>query len=478
MIATDLKKSIYLSAFQGKLSHSNNTDSNVNDLLDSIIKNKNIDNKEIKKRKIKTNTNEVVPYDIPDNWSWIKLGFLSDVIRGLTFSVSYKTPADNTVLVLRGGNIDSKTEELIYNDNIYVDQSIPSNNQYLQNGDTLIVASSGTKTSVGKSAFIDDINDQISFGGFMMVVRPYKEIVNPKYISYHIKMYRNKIISDTNGYISNITNEILNNLLIPVPPIEEQNRIVEKVESALIELSELSKLEEKLSFIKSKFPIDLRYSIIEDAIHGKLIKNNPQLQKIVEDNFNQIPYDIPDNWSWVKIDNVLDIQTGLGYKKSDQCSMENGELRVLRGGNINSNYEYLLKDDDVFVRNIDKYTKLEIGDILTPSVTSMEQIGKVAYIDKELNKVTAGGFVYIIRSKDFNILNPKFALYFISSKFHKDMCKPNIHKSGQAFYNLKKSGLIEQPIPIPPIEEQNRIVDKLEKLLPLCTDIDNMVNNK
>jgi len=56
------------------------------------------------------------------------------------------------------------------------------------------------------------------------------------------------------------------------------------------------------------------------------------------------------------------------------------------------------------------------------------------------------------------------------------MCKPNIHKSGQAFYNLKKSGLINQPIPIPPIEEQKRIVAKIEQLLPLCNDIEKLVN--
>ena len=155
------------------------------------------------------------------------------MIRGLTFSSSYKEQNENTILVLRGGNIDSKTEQLIFDDNIYVDKSIPNTNQYLCSGDTLIVASSGTKTSVGKSAYISEIDDNISFGGFMMVVRPYSEIANPKYISYQIKMYRNKIINDTNGYISNITNEILNNLMIPLPPIEEQQRIVEKLEQLL-----------------------------------------------------------------------------------------------------------------------------------------------------------------------------------------------------------------------------------------------------
>ena len=186
-------------------------------------------------------------------------------------------------------------------------------------------------------------------------------------------------------------------------------------------------------------------------------------------------YEIPSNWSWVSLNDVFNIQTGLGYKKTDQCTEKDGELRVLRGGNINNNYEYELKPDDVFVKNIDVYTELKIGDILTPSVTSMEQMGKVAYIDKLLPNVTAGGFVYIIRCKDIDVLNPKFALYFLSSKFHKEMCKPNINKSGQAFYNLKKSGLVEQPMPIPPIEEQKRIVDKLDEIINLCNEINNLI---
>ena len=82
-------------------------------------------------------------------------------------------------------------------------------------------------------------------------------------------------------------------------------------------------------------------------------------------------------------------------------------------------------------------------------------------------KVTAGGFVYIIRCLDSSIIDPKYLMYFIASAFNKEQCKPNIHKSGQAFYNLKKSGFIEQPICVPPLAEQKRIVAKIEELLPL-----------
>ena len=129
-------------------------------MLEKILADKKIDKKEIKKRKI--NDEYIEQYNIPSTWKWTKLGFLCDVIRGLTFSTSYSKQEKDTILVLRGGNIDSKTEELLYDDNIYVKSTIPNDNQYLQIGDTLIVASSGTKTSVGKSAYIHSIGNNFS----------------------------------------------------------------------------------------------------------------------------------------------------------------------------------------------------------------------------------------------------------------------------------------------------------------------------
>lgn len=474
MIVDELKKSIYLSALKGELSKRLPDDSCVIKSLDLIIEQNNIDIKEIKRRKILND--EDIQYEIPENWKWVKLGFLCDVIRGLTFSQSSKNQNSDNVLVLRGGNIDSKTEKLIYHDNIYVDKNIPNNNQYLRLGDTLIVASSGTKTSVGKSAFIDEIEKNISFGGFMMVVRPYSNILNPKYLSYNIKVYRNKIINDTNGYISNITNSILNNLMIPLPPIEEQQRIVDKIEELFSKLDEIKLIEDQLIDIKANFSNDIKYSIIESAIRGSLSLNFPNEKPVDVEAYDcKLEFNIPENWKWAKINDVIDIQTGLSFKKTEQTAPSQTTLRILRGGNIDNNFKYLLKPDDIYVNYTDKYTKLLKGDVITPSVTSMEQIGKVGYIDKDLDKVTAGGFVYIMRVKDTKVLNPKYMMYFVNTKFHKNMCKPNIHKSGQAFYNLKKSGLILQPIPLPPIEEQQRIVNKLEQLLPICEDIEQLI---
>ena len=237
----DMKDAILQAAMQGKLTKQLDSDTDVNKTLNLIKKEVSINRPNNKANRIESIEIDDIPYNIPNSWKWVRLGEVTNIIRGLTFSTSYKNKKDNTIIVLRGGNIDSKTEELIFKDNIYVEKTIPKDNQFLKKGDCLIVASSGTKSSIGKSCYIDKIDDNVSFGGFMMVIRPNNK-VNSKLISYYIKQYRQKIINNTVGYISNITNSILNNLLIPFPPIEDQERIVEKLDKILLICESLSEL--------------------------------------------------------------------------------------------------------------------------------------------------------------------------------------------------------------------------------------------
>lgn len=221
-------------------------------------------------------------------------------------------------------------------------------------------------------------------------------------------------------------------------------------------------------------PQELKASILQLAIQGKLVKQSINDESVaVKSSFcgdTSNLFEIPENWKWLSIKDVASVNTGLSFKKQDQKDVKNGSLRVLRGGNIGDDYKYHFYEDDVYVdleQFQTKYIQLLEGDVITPSVTSIEKICKTGFIDQDLKATTAGGFVYIIRCLDIAVVEPKYLLYFISSLFNKEQCKPNIHKSGQAFYNLKKSGFIEQPICVPPLAEQKRIVAKIEELIPL-----------
>lgn len=297
-----------------------------------------------------------------------------------------------------------------------------------------------------------------------------------KYALYSLRCLKEEFIKKATGttFVA-ITGEVVKNQLIPLPPLAEQHRIVAKIEELLPLVDRYAASYEKLEQFNAKFPEDMKKSILQYAIQGKLVEQiDTELCCDIKSTYQGEAsdlFDIPVNWKWVAIKDVATINTGLAFKKQDQKTSVDGTLRILRGGNIGDDYKYHLYDNDIYVdlsQFKDKYIPLQIGDVITPSVTSMEKMCKTGFIDVELENTTAGGFVYIIRSNNPSILDSKYLLYFISSSFNKEQCKPNIHKSGQAFYNLKKSGFVEQPICLPPIEEQYRIVAKIEELLPYC----------
>lgn len=483
MIVNDLIKALYLSAFKGELSCHASSDSNVEECIKCLLENKKINEKEVKRRKINSDMDTEL-YDIPKNWKWVKLGLLCDVVRGLTFASSQKEKNENNILVLRGGNIDSQTEKILYDDNIYVDKNIPNDNQYLKTGDTLIVASSGTKTSVGKSAYIDKIDSNVSFGGFMMVVRPYSEIVHPKYISYNIKSYRNKIINGTNGFISNVTNEILNNLMIPLPPIEEQQRIVDKIEELFRKLDDIKPIEDSIQCIKKQISNEMNKSIILSSLKGELTiqKDDEDAQNIInniEENTkkevevikNNLPFSIPKNWKWIKFGDLVNFTIGKTPPRADITYWSDHEYNwisisdMVDGSYINDTKEYVSQKsfDEIYKTKICKKGtlimsfKMSVGKCSILNIDAFHHEGIISIYPNTDDKYTE-----IIKQYLFKIL-PFMTKYGESKKAIKGT-------------TLNSKSLDKLMIPLPPIEEQQRIVDKIEKLLPLCDDMYKIIN--
>ena len=228
MFADRLKKSLLQAAIQGQLTEQLPTDSNARDLLKKICdeKAKLIAEKKIKSEKpLPPVTDDEIPFDLPDNWCWCRLGDVCDTNIGLTYNP--QNIVDDGVIVLRSGNIvDSKVD---YKDLVKVNLTIPEN-KLAYVGDILICVRNGSKRLVGKAAIID--KNGVSFGAFMAVVRsaiaPYlfKVIISP--------YFRRTLIDDVGTTtINQITQNMLKNFLVPLPPLSEQKRIVERLEELL-----------------------------------------------------------------------------------------------------------------------------------------------------------------------------------------------------------------------------------------------------
>ena len=179
---------------------------------------------------------------------------------------------------------------------------------------------------------------------------------------------------------------------------------------------------------------------------------------------DEIPFEIPVNWMWIRLKDLCSIRTGATFKK-EEASTENKGIRVLRGGNI-QRFRLFTKPDDLFISEgkVKYDILLKQNDIITPAVTSLENIGKMTRVEIDMPNTTVGGFVFIIRPFVKNDYVSKYLLAFMSSPAAVDYMQSITNKSGQAFYNIGKERLATTLVPLPPLTEQKRICNRISEL--------------
>jgi len=231
---------------------------------------------------------------------------------------------------------------------------------------------------------------------------------------------------------------------------------------------------EKQRLIKEgKIKKDKNDSVIfkgDDNRYYEKVGNNTPV--CIDDEVSE--FDLPEGWEFAKISTLLNIQTGASFKK-ESATTNQKLVRVLRGGNIlNGSYHFF--DNDIFLDNnlVPDSILLWRNDLITPAVTSIENIGKIARVEQTYNNVTAGGFVFILRPYCQIDELSKYLLYALQSSYFNKQLKAITKKSGQAFYNLGKERLLQLILPIPPLAEQVRIVAEIEKFEPLIAAYDKL----
>lgn len=214
---------------------------------------------------------EEQPYEVPENWVWVRLGNFIDLLRGVSYKKHdvHNEKMENDCLILRGGNIIEGGLDLNA-DNVYVDKSLVSEAQLIRKNDIIIVSSTGSVKVIGRAGLaFYDYND-VAFGAFLTLARP-KNGCNKSFVDLFFQsfLYRQSIRELASGVnINNIRSEYITNMTFPLPPLSEQQRIVERIEELFAKLDEAK---ERLQEVADSFAVR-KAAILHKAFTGELTK--------------------------------------------------------------------------------------------------------------------------------------------------------------------------------------------------------------
>ena len=292
MTPEQLKASILQRAMEGKLVPQNPNDEPASELLKRIKaeKEKLISEGKIKRDKKETeifrgddgkhyekfadgSVQEIdVPYDIPENWKWVRVGNICTTNIGLTFKPS--EVQETGIPIYKANNI--KNGKISTLDLAFVsEKTIIKENEWLNKNDILMAVRSGSKQLVGKTAIVGNLKTKTSFGAFMSVIRPisvYSTFMNYFFQSSH---FRSQLDDANTTTIFQVTQKMLKETLLPLPPLAEQKRIVAQIERALKKVEIYAESYNQLQKLDQIFPDKLKKSILQYAMQGKLVEQDP-----------------------------------------------------------------------------------------------------------------------------------------------------------------------------------------------------------
>ncbi|MGN1155318.1 MAG: restriction endonuclease subunit S [Agathobacter sp.] len=439
---------------------------------------------------------EEIPFEIPQGWEWCRLGVISNIIAGYAFP-SQTLKGEVGCRVIRISDI---TENGFDNSRLVRYSGAPISESYsIKQGDILMAMTGGT---VGKSLYVTYLLEPMLLNQRVVIIRSL--LINSDYLDLVIKSpYIHSIINDRkNSTNDNISMVDIWNFLIPVPPLTQQSKIVEKYNNLLLLVEKYSQAQYLVEELNSNIKGKIRKSILQEAIHGRLVpqiaeegtaeklleKIRKEKQKLVKegklkksaltdsviykgddnkyyeqigkqckDITEEIPFEISPSWQWVRLSCVADIYTGNSISEAE---------KKVKFTNVYG--RYYIGTKDVGFDNIISYN----NGVAIPM--QYEHNFKIAPNHSILMCIEGGsaGRKIAILNQDVCFGNKlccfspfikigKFIYYYLQSQSFIDM------------FNANKTGIIggvsiakvkEILIPIPPLQELQRIVAQIERL--------------
>ena len=527
MTAQQLKNSILLMAVQGKLVPQDPNDEPASVLLERIHAEKEwlIKEKKIKREKnpsvifkgadntpyekigdeVRSLADEV-PFDIPDSWEWVRLIDVCEYIqRGKSpkYSPIKKYPVVAQKCNQWSGFSIEKAQFIEPNSlSSYGPERLLQDNDLMWN-------STGLGT-LGRMAIYKTTANPYELAvadSHVTVIRPLKQFVLPEYLYYYFAnpSVQSVIEDQADGTTKQkeLATATIKAYLTPIPPLDEQRRILAKLSEVLPVVKNYGVVYDETTAMQEAFPESLKKSILHEAVQGKLVPQDPsdepaeallerirvEKQRLIKegkikknkhesvifrrDNSHyekldgverciddELPFEIPDSWVWVRLGTVLEIARGGSPRPIQQyLTTEPDGINWIKIGDTDKGGKYIYKTKEkIRPEGVTKSRMVHSGDFL---LTNSMSFGR-PYILKTDGCIHDG---WLVLSNRFDCYSVDFLYYILSSPFaYYQFCDS---VSGAVVKNLNSDKVSNALFPLPPLNEQRRIVQRIEELFPL-----------
>ena len=428
---------------------------------------------------------EEIPFEIPQGWEWCRLRDVIQLLSGRDLEPSMYNSSQKGIPYITGASNFN-------NENLIVNRWTQTPVTVSEEGDLLITC----KGTIGTMAF----NNIGSIHIARQIMAIHSKDVDLHYLKLYLELNIWTLESQANSMIPGISREVVLNSLVPIPPLQEQIKIVDKCNSLMPLVSKYSIAQGKLNLLNNAIKIKLEKTILQEAIQGKLVPQiaeegtaqelleqiKAEKQKLVKegklkksalndsvifrgddnkyyekigkkcvDITEQIPFEIPNSWTWARMGGIGDWGAGSTPQRTNQ-NYYGGNILWLKTGELNNGIVYDTEEKITQKAFQDCSLRMnKIGDVLIAMYGAT--IGKLAIVGKELttNQACCGCTPYIV----FNW----YLFYFLMAS------RDTFIKKGEggAQPNISRVKLVEHLIPLPPLREQKRIVQKIEQLMQL-----------
>ena len=492
MNAQDLKNSILQLAVQGKLVEQRAEEGTARELIEQIKLEREqlIKDKKIKKSKpLPEITEDEIPFEIPESWEWVRVGEVGSLTRGS--GIKRTEVIEDGYPCIRYGELYTTYRTKFEKTVSFVTKELFDKCHKIHTGDVAMTLTGENKTDIAMAVTYEG-KDTIAMGVDMTCWSHH--MMNPLYLVYFINSpyaISCKRNISTGDIIIHISNDKLSTILMPVPPLEEQHRIVAKIEGILPYIDQYDKAYTQLETFNKKFPEDMKKSILQMAMQGKLVEQRPEegtadelyeqivaekaqlikdgkikkeklLPEITED---EIPFEIPSSWRWVRLGTIVSVYGGKRIPAGTRLSENDTGHKYIRVADMKD--ETVSLDDIKYITD-EIYEKIKQYFITSDDIyiTVAGTIGRVGVVPRELNNAN------LTENADklvFRRLDKMYLCRMLNSEVVQHQIREATTQVGQP--KLAIARIQKLIVPLPPLEEQKRIVAKIEELLPYCDQL-------